>query len=141
MVKYLLDTCIIISFFRGDKSLQSKILAAGIQNCAISELTLAELYIGPYRILHSPASRIDAKEKARMQLQSIELLSETFKILPVTNFAPKFADVHEMLRAKGEPLEDFDLLIGTFASANKMTLVTRNKKHFDKIPDLKYEIW
>ncbi len=45
-MKYLLDTNICIHFFRGKYNLYNKIMDVGIKNCAISEITLAELVYG-----------------------------------------------------------------------------------------------
>lgn len=45
-MKYLLDTNICIHFFRGKFSMLEKIKAAKLENCAISEITLAELAFG-----------------------------------------------------------------------------------------------
>jgi tRNA(fMet)-specific endonuclease VapC len=45
-MKYLLDTNICIHFFRGKFNLIDKIESIGLQNCAISEITLAELVFG-----------------------------------------------------------------------------------------------
>jgi len=42
-MKYLLDTNICIHFFRGKFNLYDKFQEIGIENCAISEITLAEL--------------------------------------------------------------------------------------------------
>jgi len=42
-MKYLLDTNICIHLFRGNYNLADKIEQIGIENCAISEITLAEL--------------------------------------------------------------------------------------------------
>jgi len=45
-MKYLLDTNICIYFFKGLYHLDEKIENIGLQNCAISEITLAELFYG-----------------------------------------------------------------------------------------------
>ena len=45
-MKYLLDTNICIHFFRGKFDLIKKLNEIGIENCAISEITLAELVFG-----------------------------------------------------------------------------------------------
>jgi tRNA(fMet)-specific endonuclease VapC len=45
-MKYLLDTNICVHFFRGKYKLLSKFEEIGINNCAISEITLAELVFG-----------------------------------------------------------------------------------------------
>jgi len=56
---YLLDTNICIHFFRGSFNLFTKIEQIKLKNCAISEITLAELVFGaenspnPKKILKS----------------------------------------------------------------------------------------
>jgi len=45
-LNYLLDTNIVIFFFKGKQSVLEKIREVGIQNCFISEITLAELSFG-----------------------------------------------------------------------------------------------
>lgn len=45
-MNYLLDTNICIHFFRGKFNLLDKFQKVNIQNCAISEITLAELVFG-----------------------------------------------------------------------------------------------
>ena len=45
-MKYLLDTNICIHLFRGKFNLLNKLNSIGINNCSISEITLAELVFG-----------------------------------------------------------------------------------------------
>ncbi len=45
-MKYLIDTNICIHFFRGKFSLKDKFEKVTLNNCAISEITLAELIFG-----------------------------------------------------------------------------------------------
>lgn len=45
-MKYLLDTNICIHFFRGKFGVSDKFEMAKAENCAISEITLAELVYG-----------------------------------------------------------------------------------------------
>lgn len=45
-MKYLIDTSICIHFFRGTFNLYENFQAVGIEDCAISEITLAELVFG-----------------------------------------------------------------------------------------------
>lgn len=45
-MKYLLDTNICIHFFRGKFNLIDKLQEVNLENCAISEITLAELIFG-----------------------------------------------------------------------------------------------
>jgi tRNA(fMet)-specific endonuclease VapC len=41
----------------------------------------------------------------------------------------------------GQPIEDFDLLIGITARENDLAVVTHNTKHFSRIEGLKTEDW
>lgn len=51
-MKYLLDTNICIHLFRGKLELLEKINSVGLANCAISEITLAELFFGAENSKH-----------------------------------------------------------------------------------------
>lgn len=42
---------------------------------------------------------------------------------------------------KASSIGDLDLFIASIAIANKQTLMTRNLKHFERVPDLKVESW
>lgn len=50
-MKYLLDTNICIHFFRGKYELIDHFNEIGIENCAISEITLAELVFGAEKVI------------------------------------------------------------------------------------------
>lgn len=128
--KYLLDTCVLISVLRGREDIREKIRNTGIERCAISELTLAELYFGVYRNGNSKKER-----------ESVKKLSDLFRILPVENCADTFAREHERLRREGMPIPDIDLLIGAYAVAHRMIIVTGNVKHFDRISGIRIENW
>lgn len=145
MVKYLLDTCIIISALRGKDGIQQQICAVGIQNCAISELTMAELYIGPLRQLESLKDddrEFTAEAKhCSAQLESLELIPSKIAVLPWGGCSFTFAKIHEQLRHAGLQIEDFDLMIGAQAVAGDFVLVTGNEKHFDRIPGLTIQNW
>lgn len=46
MERYLLDTNICVFIMRGKHNLDKKLLDIGIENCCISEITVAELLYG-----------------------------------------------------------------------------------------------
>jgi tRNA(fMet)-specific endonuclease VapC len=71
-MKYLLDTNICVHLLRGQFNLDQKLSSIGIENCAISEITLAELAYG--------ASKSNDPEK---NYSLIELISEEIKVLPI----------------------------------------------------------
>lgn len=47
----------------------------------------------------------------------------------------------EKLEDKGERIREFDSIIGSIILNHNDFLVTRNQKHFDKIPDLEVKRW
>jgi len=73
-MKYLLDTNICIHFFRGKFGILKKIEAAGVKNCAISEITLAELVFGA-----------ENSNNPNKNFELIELFTNQVVILPIYN--------------------------------------------------------
>jgi tRNA(fMet)-specific endonuclease VapC len=70
-----------------------------------------------------------------------EVLSR-LRILPLTIEAAVIAgDVAAALSLKGFGISAEDLLIAATALESNLTLITRNTKHFQKIPNLKVENW
>ena len=53
--------------------------------------------------------------------------------------AIKTGEIEAELQNKGEIIDLEDIMIGAIALKNNETLVTRNKKHFEKINGLKIE--
>jgi predicted nucleic acid-binding protein len=47
-----------------------------------------------------------------------------------------FAHIRGNLRQQGLIIGDFDILIGATALHHNLTLVTRNRKHYERIPGL-----
>jgi len=55
--------------------------------------------------------------------------------------AEAFGRFKSKLRAQGNIIEDFDILIASIAYANECILVTNNPDHFERIDDIKIENW
>jgi len=140
MVKYLLDTCVLISVLRGTDDMERKIVNAGISECAISEITMAELFVGPYRRLENAVNATE-KKRAMGQIASIRELAKAIRVIPLSDCSEIFAKEHERLRKTGESVEDMDLWIGAHALALNCILITGNVKHFERIRNLRIENW
>ena len=130
MKKYLLDTNICIYFLKGLFNLDKEIEKAGLSNCYVSEITIAELKFG--------AENSEHQEKNR---KTVDLFLSTFTIIPIFNSLDVYAKEKTRLRKKGFPLDDFDLLIGATAISNNLTLVTRNLSDFERLKDIELENW
>jgi len=129
-MKYLLDTNICIHLFRGKFNLIEKFQQINLEDCAISEITLAELMFGAE---NSPNPKKNYK--------IIDTFSEQVKILPIFNSIPTYAKEKVRLRKKGIMISDFDLLIGSTAIANDLIMITENVKEFERITNIEIENW
>lgn len=130
MKKYLLDTNTCIYHIKGLFDIDKKIARIGIENCFLSEITIAELKFG--------VENSENKEKNR---ENVEKFIKLFQIIPISSCIDIYASEKAKLKIQGNLIDDFDLLIGCTAIANELILVTRNVKHFERLSSLKLEDW
>lgn len=130
MSKYLLDTCVIVSLFRANREIANKLNTIGLENCAISEITLAELIVGA-----------ESSSRKSLNMSLIEKFERQIAIIPFSNVIRRYAREKVATRKAGTPIEDFDLIIGCTALDNDMILVTDNVKHMKYVPNLIIENW
>lgn len=129
-MKYLLDTNICVALFRGLWRISEKIDAVGLDNCYISEVTIAELWYGV--------------ECSELKEENARVLVDFINSIGVIRFEEavrEFARQRAVLKKKGKPIDNFDLLIGSTAKACGLTLVTDNVRHFERIDGLVIEDW
>ena len=131
MTKYLLDTNICVFFLRGKKLIEKQILNKGIDNCFISEITVAELLYGV------ECDDYNFNENRKKVIEFIKFLT----VIPITNVLLEYAQQKATLRKKGKLIDDMDLFIGATATANNMVLVTGNEKHLKRLSNIKIENW
>ena len=130
MAKYLLDTCVCISMFRNEGNVRETLKKVGIEDCYISEITVAELYFGL-------AKSTDKKRK----LEDIKEVQRLFRVIPAYSSFKEYGEIRHSLEHTGQRAAQFDLLIGATAIHHQMTLVTSNLKHFERIEGLTIENW
>jgi tRNA(fMet)-specific endonuclease VapC len=125
-MNYLLDTNICIHFFRGKFNLKDKLESVELKNCAISEITLAELVFGA--------------ENSSNPLENnliIDRFAEQVTILPIYDSINTYAKEKTRLRKAGIMISDFDLLIGCTSVEKGLIMVTENVNEFGRIKDIK----
>lgn len=130
MKRYLLDTNICAYFLNGKYNLEEKIDKVGFENCVVSEITIAELKYG--------VEKSTQIEKNRKTLQTFQTKFDIIPIFPVLDI---YAKEKARLKTKGKILDDFDLLIGSTAIFNNLTLVTKNVSDFDRLKGIEIEDW
>jgi len=130
MRKYLLDTNICIFYLKGKYALDRHLNRVGVENCCISEITLAELLYGA-----------ENSSNVEKNTQIIKDFAKAITIVPIFNALNVYAKEKALLRKAGRMIDDFDLLIGATAVANDMILVTDNEKHLSRLSGLNIENW
>ena len=126
---YLLDSDILVFLKRDRYHMQERVNQVGLYNCVLSEISLAELYVGAYKM---------GDEK---NLLVVDMLTSLFTVVPITAALKTYSQLRAQLEGGGKRLEDMDLFIAATALANDYTLVTHNTRHFSRIPGLKIEDW
>ncbi len=127
---YLLDTNICIHFFRGKFNLLDKFLNVGLHQCAISEITLAELIFGA-----------ENSSNPKKNHSIIEKFISQMTVIPIYNCIYRYGKEKARLRKNGLMISDFDLLIGCTAVENRLIMVTENTNEFDRISEIELDNW
>jgi len=130
-MKYLLDTNICIFFFHDKFNISNILKSKKIENCCVSEITIAELRYG-------------AENSANPQKhhEIVDIFLKKIVLIPITNSLLVYAKEKVRLKKAGTPVhDDFDLLIAATAIQNNLTLITDNVKDFKNIRDIRIENW
>jgi tRNA(fMet)-specific endonuclease VapC len=126
-MRYLADTDWLIDVLAGlpvALAMSERLSNDGI---ALSIISVGELYEGAYHRDDAPA----VLTRYREFLSPFPVLTLTEPIME------HFARTRAGLRQEGNLIPDFDLLIASTAVEQDLTLLTRNRKHFERIPGLK----
>ena len=107
-----------------------KIALAGINNCYLSEITVAELYYG--------AENSNNPQKTMRQTEEFVSL---FRIVPFGKSLHSFGREKAHLTSIGRKIENFDMAIGATPLRHKMVMVTDNVDHLERIRDIEIENW
>ncbi len=129
-MKYLLDSNICIHFFRGKYNIIEKLEEVGIYNCAISEITLAELVYGA-----------EKSDNPKNNHKIIEMFIGELSVLPIFDAIKTYGKEKVRLQSEGKMISDFDLLIGCTSIEYDIVMVTENIKEFQRIKGIKVENW
>lgn len=128
---YLLDTNILIYFFKNQGRVAEHFSCVSPDDIYISSVTLFELYTG--------IAKSTNPEKRIKQLQ--QLLAQ----IQIVTFDEKAAAIAATIRAdletKGTPIGVLDVLIASIALANHLAVVTHNTKEFSRIRNLQLVDW
>jgi tRNA(fMet)-specific endonuclease VapC len=125
-MSYLVDSDWIADWLKGRTPavrLLSRIASDGL---AISLISYGELYEGIYY----------GHDRQRHE-QAFRQFLRPVQVVPLNRvIMRRFAIIRGQLRKQGQIVTDPDLLIAATAIEHDLTLVSRNRRHFERIPDL-----
>ena len=130
MSQYLLDTDICIHFLKGQYNLDNKVQSLGVENCFVSEITIAELIFGAFN-----------SQNLNKHLQEVDKIERLFTILPIYPILPDYGKEKARLKKEGFLLPDFDLLISITSVHNNLILVSNNTRHMSRVQGVRLETW
>ncbi|MFT4246767.1 MAG: type II toxin-antitoxin system VapC family toxin [Pseudomonas sp.] len=131
MLRYLLDTNIVIYVLKRRPIGVLSLFNANAGRMAISSITLAELLHGA--------------EKSERVGQNLNVIEDFCSRLDVLPYGPKAAQHYGAIRAAleklGQPIGVNDLHIAGHARSEGLVLVTNNLSEFARVPALEVENW
>ncbi|MEI6184582.1 MAG: type II toxin-antitoxin system VapC family toxin [Bacteroidota bacterium] len=126
--KYLLDTCIVVEIFKGNKNIIEKVNK--LSDFSISAIVLGELFIGTNRVIN----------KSKHLKKLTDFISIT-KVFPLdSDTAEHYGLIVAELYKKGKPIPSNDIWIASTALQHGLTLITADN-HFTEISQLKIKFW
>jgi predicted nucleic acid-binding protein len=133
-VNYLFDTDVLSNTLkkRPSPGLLARLAGIPVEAQFTSAITVGEMLYG--------ALRSDRKADLLARLAT-----EVWPRLQVLSFdstaAAEYARIRFDLEVSGTPLAEPDLRIAAIAVSRRMTLVTGNVRHFERVPGLAVENW
>ena len=125
-MNYLIDSDWAIDHLHGVPRVVSRLDELAGERLGLSVISLAELYQG---VFYS-ANPHDDEQALQTFLQAVTIVTvddETCRI---------FARERGLLKAAGNTISDFDLMIGSTALRHGLTLLTNNRRHFQRVQGL-----
>ncbi|MCY7285872.1 MAG: type II toxin-antitoxin system VapC family toxin [Cyanobacteria bacterium CAN_BIN43] len=131
-MRYLLDTCVISDFIKGDRSTQARLKQTPPAAIAVSSITVMELRYG---LALNP-------QRAQKIEPAIASFLASVTILPFnTAEAEQAAQIRAILKTQGQPIGAYDVLIAAIALQYGLLMVTANQREFERVPNLQTENW
>jgi tRNA(fMet)-specific endonuclease VapC len=131
MLKFLLDTNMVIYTLKRRPKSVSEIFNANATRMAISTITLSELIYGA-----------EKSSNIGQNLKTIEEFVSHLEVLPYDIKASQhYGQIKASLEKKGNIIGENDIHIAAHAISQGLILVTNNLREFERVPNLKLENW
>ncbi len=131
MIKYLLDTNIVIYVIKRRPIEVMSTFNLHATRMAISVITLSEL-------MHD----VEKSSQPEKNLRVVEDFCSRLEVLDYTaKAAQHYGAIRAQLEKTGQPIGVNDLHIAAHARSEGLILVTNNEREFNKVPGLQLENW
>ena len=131
MLKYLLDTNIVIYVLKRRPIEVLSIFNTNASRMAISSITLSELFYGAEKSAH-----VDKN------LEAVDEFITHLEVLPYDAKASQhYGQIKSSLEKKGEIIGENDIHIAAHAISQGLILVTNNLREFKRVNNLALENW
>jgi predicted nucleic acid-binding protein len=126
-VSYLLDSDWLIDALIGKSAAVTLVARLRHEGLAVSVVSYGEVFEGAVRAANPQA-----------ELNRFRAFLRGFALVPLSDpIMERFAFTRADLRGAGRLIPDLDLLIAASAIHHDLTLVTRNRRHFARVPGLR----
>ncbi|HOE40700.1 MAG TPA: type II toxin-antitoxin system VapC family toxin [Rhodoferax sp.] len=130
-MKYLLDTDTLIYTFKRAGNCLARLSQQPDADLAVSCINLFELEFG----------MVKSNNHTLMERYLREICSR-YTVLDFDHAAARQGGlVRAHLQSLGTPIGPYDVQVAGVALSRRLTLVTRNTREFDRVPDLRVENW
>jgi tRNA(fMet)-specific endonuclease VapC len=131
-MKYLLDTCTVSDFVKGQPNVLAKMKSTSPALIAVSVITRMEIEFG---LLLNP-------ERARKLAPVMDAFLTSISTLPLTEAdAQAAAGIRAALQRQGQPIGAYDVLIAGSGVSRGLIVVTSNTGEFQRVGGLVVENW
>jgi len=131
MLKYMLDTNIVIYTIKNRPSQVRETFKKHEGQMCISSVSLGELIYGAER-----------SSQTERNLADINGLIARMEVAPFEERASEhFGQLRAELYKAGQPIGPYDMMIAGHARSMGLILVTNNTREFERVPGLRVENW
>ena len=131
MLKYMLDTNIVIYTIKNRPEKVRKVFKQHAGQMAISAITLGELIYGA-----------EKSAQPERNLADVEAFAARLEVLAFDETAAAhFGQLRAELAQAGKPIGPYDQMIAGHARSLGLILVTNNMKEFKRVPGLRIVNW
>jgi tRNA(fMet)-specific endonuclease VapC len=140
MTLWVLDTDSLSLLERGNLKIQERLRQINTDSVAISIVTAEEKMKGRLAAINS-LSGIERVDRLAIAYRALQSSIEDLQSLPILPFSELAKDRYRELLQQKIRVGSHDLRIAAIVLSIEGILVTRNRRDFDRVPDLQIDDW